>query len=42
VLAVDEGADTAAAERMNVALIGMNKIDITALHKACDAEAEGG
>jgi predicted 3-demethylubiquinone-9 3-methyltransferase (glyoxalase superfamily) len=42
VLAVDEGADTAAAERMNVALIGMNKIDITALHQACDAEAEGG
>jgi predicted 3-demethylubiquinone-9 3-methyltransferase (glyoxalase superfamily) len=41
VLAVDEGTDTAAAERMNVALIGMNKIDITPLHQASDAEAEG-
>jgi hypothetical protein len=42
VLAVDEGTDTATAERINVALIPMNKIDITALHEACDAEPEDG
>jgi predicted 3-demethylubiquinone-9 3-methyltransferase (glyoxalase superfamily) len=34
VLSVDEGPDSIAAERMNVALLGMTKIDAATLEQA--------
>ncbi len=40
VLAVDEGPDSAAAERMNIALLGMTKIDLAQLEQAASQTPE--